>query len=98
MSLIDRLKMSSSEYAEYYREKVADCSKTIMLVVGRESVSKASQQEIIHALISRGFYAIVLSVHRTDGIPVELFDLSALEPAERDAVAKVVEEHTGKSI
>lgn len=75
-----------------------DQNKTILLVVNRVQVSRAETAQLNHSLLSRGFHAITLPVVRNDDIPVELFDLSALTPADRDTVESVVLEFTGRNI
>lgn len=75
----------------------AHCKKTLLLVCNRQ-VSKVSLHHLEMALLNRYFSAIILRSGTNCGRVVELFDLSALTPSDRESVAKIVKEHTGKDI
>lgn len=75
-----------------------DQNKTILLVVNKVQVSGGVTGELSAGLSCRGFHAIILRVVRNEDIPVELFDLSALTPADMGAIKGIVLEFTGRTL
>ena len=75
-----------------------DQNKTIVLVVNKVQVSGGVTGELSAGLSCRGFHAIILRVVRNEDIPVELFDLSALTPADMGAIKGIVLEFTGRTL